>query len=175
MPQKYCNEVRQWCSKRGSHAGRTSQPVRLAGTRPAQSPSHYNHKKDAAYLTFSSSFCRRKAKTRRRARRSRMRKEDLKSSRQGLDHVIGSFSSSLGEGRGCEFVLTFSCCCLGRRIFVYFLECSWKQKGKPMSIEVTDQNFGALMWPETISLRLVVRISITESKYTGKVGPISSN
>ena len=39
-----------------------------------------------------------------------------------------------------------------------------------MSIAVTNQNFGARIWPETISLRLDSRISIMESKYTWKVG-----
>lgn len=38
-----------------------------------------------------------------------------------------------------------------------------------MSIAVTNQNFGARIWPETISLRLDCRISIMESKYTWKV------
>lgn len=39
-----------------------------------------------------------------------------------------------------------------------------------MSTAITNQNFGARIWPETISLRLDCRISIMESKYTWKVG-----
>lgn len=78
IPQKYCNEDRQWCSRRERHAGHTCQPVRLPGTCPAQSPSDHNQKKDAAYLSFSSSFGRR-AKNKAASKASMQVHQDIKS------------------------------------------------------------------------------------------------
>lgn len=63
----------------GMRARHTCQPVRLAGTCPAQSPSHHDHKKDAAYLSFSSSLGTLKAKSKATSKASMHVHQDIKS------------------------------------------------------------------------------------------------
>lgn len=119
IPQKYCNEDRQWCSRRGRHAGHTCQPVRLADTGTAQSPSDYNQKKDAAYLSFSSSLGRR-AKSKATSKASMHVHQDIKPRyhKAGITWAHPSVRI-LGKEAVEMLCLTFSCC-LGRH--KYFLK-----------------------------------------------------